>query len=814
MENNYINDALLGKISREQNVRIGQIRAVLELIEGGATVPFIARYRKEVTGNLDEEQIRAIYQEWDYGQKLAARKEDVMRLIEEKGKLTDEIKMGIINATKLSEIEDIYRPFKEKKKTRATDAKKKGLEPLAEYLLSFPLEGNVEEEASKYVTNLEGKTPEEIEAMKKEGVIVKNTAEAIQGAKDIIAEMVSDEPKFRAWIRENFENEAKMKSEVKEDAVDEKKVYEMYYDYEEPLKTIKLHRILALNRAEDEKVVKVSIVEDYAKVLDHITGEIVKAQDSITAPYVKEAVQDGYDRLIKPAIVREIRGELKDKAEDQAINIFGENLKNYLLQPPMKGKVVLGVDPAFRTGCKLAVVDATGKLLEKSVMYPHQKQKGEVVPPARYQAAVDTFCDLINRHNVEVVAMGNGTASRETEAFVAKTLKSIDRDVKYIIVNEAGASVYSASDLAREEFPDFSVEERSAISIARRLQDPLSELVKIDPKSIGVGQYQHDVSQSKLADSLDFVVETAVNQVGVNINTASYSLLKYVAGLNAGTAKKIVAHREENGRFENRNDIKVKGVGPKALEQAMGFLRIVDGNEPLDMTAIHPESYEIARAILNKLGFTSKDLGSTELVEKIKGLTEEEKKAMIEELNVGEYTFQDILDAFVSPLRDPRDMIEAPVLRGDILELKDLSAGMELQGTVRNVTDFGAFVDCGLHDDGLVHVSKMSTKFIKHPLEAVHVGQIVKVWVLDVDLAKGRLQLTMIDPNAPKPEPQPKKQNNKNNVRKHKPQVDPEAEKLRKERQEQRAKREEYRRRQEERFEKQMEALKNKFGNN
>lgn len=814
MENNYINDALLGKISREQNVRIGQIRAVLELIEGGATVPFIARYRKEVTGNLDEEQIRAIYQEWDYGQKLAARKEDVMRLIEEKGKLTDEIKMGIINATKLSEIEDIYRPFKEKKKTRATDAKKKGLEPLAEYLLSFPLEGNVEEEASKYVTDLEGKTPEEIEAMKKEGVIVKNTAEAIQGAKDIIAEMVSDEPKFRAWIRENFENEAKMKSELKEDAVDEKKVYEMYYNYEEPLKTIKLHRILALNRAEDEKVVKVSIVEDYAKVLDHITGEIVKAQDSITAPYVKEAAQDGYDRLIKPAIVREIRGELKDKAEDQAINIFGENLKNYLLQPPMKGKVVLGVDPAFRTGCKLAVVDATGKLLEKSVMYPHQKQKGEVVPPARYQAAVDTFCDLINRHNVEVVAMGNGTASRETEAFVAKTLKSIDRDVKYIIVNEAGASVYSASDLAREEFPDFSVEERSAISIARRLQDPLSELVKIDPKSIGVGQYQHDVSQSKLADSLDFVVETAVNQVGVNINTASYSLLKYVAGLNAGTAKKIVAHREENGRFENRNDIKVKGVGPKALEQAMGFLRIVDGNEPLDMTAIHPESYEIARAILTKLGFTSKDLGSTELVEKIKGLTEEEKKAMIEELNVGEYTFQDILDAFVSPLRDPRDMIEAPVLRGDILELKDLSAGMELQGTVRNVTDFGAFVDCGLHDDGLVHVSKMSTKFIKHPLEAVHVGQIVKVWVLDVDLAKGRLQLTMIDPNAPKPEPQPKKQNNKNNVRRPKPQVDPEAEKLRKERQEQRAKREEYRRRQEERFEKQMEALKNKFGNN
>lgn len=806
-----MNDALLGKISREQNVKIGQIRAVLDLIEGGATVPFIARYRKEVTGNLDEEQIRAIYQEWDYGQKLAARKEDVMRLIEEKGKLTDEIRMSIINATKLSEIEDIYRPFKEKKKTRATDAKKKGLDPLAEYLLSFPLEGNVEEEASKYVTNLDGKTDEEIEAMKKEGLIVKNVAEAIQGAKDIIAEIVSDEPKYRAWIRDNFTNEAKIKSEVKEDAVDEKKVYEMYYNYEEPLKTIKLHRILALNRAEDEKVIKVSIVEDYAKVLEFIQQDMIQVNDAITTPHVREAVQDGYDRLIKPSIVREIRSELKEQAENQAIHIFGENLRNYLLQPPMKGKVVLGVDPAFRTGCKLAVVDATGKVLEKSVMYPHQKQKGEVVPPARYQAAVETFCDLINRHQVEVVAMGNGTASRETEAFVAQTLKSIDRDVKYIIVNEAGASVYSASDLAREEFPEYSVEERSAVSIARRLQDPLSELVKIDPKSIGVGQYQHDVSQSKLADSLDFVVETAVNQVGVNINTASYSLLKYVAGLNAGTAKKIVAHREENGRFENRKDIKVKGVGPKALEQAIGFLRIVDGNEPLDMTGIHPESYDTARAILETLGFTSMDLGKAELVEKVKALTDEEKKAMIAELNVGEYTYQDILDAFVSPLRDPRDMIEAPVLRGDILELEDLSAGMELQGTVRNVTDFGAFVDCGLHDDGLVHVSKMSTKFIKHPLEAVHVGQIVKVWVLEVDLQKGRLQLTMIDPNAPKPEPHEKHQS-KPRMQK-KPQLDPEQEKLRKQRQEQKAKREEFKRRQEERFERQMQALRDKFGN-
>ena len=764
-ENNYINEALLAKISKEQKVKIVQINAVLGLIEQGATVPFIARYRKEVTGNLDEEQIRAIYQEWEYGQKLAARKEDVMRLIEEKGKLTEEIKQAIIVATKLSEIEDIYRPFKEKKKTRATDAKKKGLDPLAEYLLSFPTEGNVEEEASKYVTNLDGKTEEEIEAMKKEGLIVKNVQEALQGAKDIIAEMVSDEPRYRTWIRNNFINFGKMKSEVKDESLDEKRVYEMYYNYEEPIKTIKLHRILALNRAEAEKVIKVSIVENRDFVIMYIEKDKIGDENmkSLTAPYVQEACEDAYDRLIKPAIVREIRADLKDKAEDQAIHIFGENLRNYLLQAPMKGKTVLGVDPAYRTGCKLCVVDDTGKVLEKSVMYPHQKQKGEVVPPGRYENAINIFLDLVERYNVEVVAIGNGTASRETEAFVAEQLKRVSRPVKYIIVNEAGASVYSASDLAREEFPDYSVEERSAVSIARRLQDPLSELVKIEPKAIGVGQYQHDVTQSKLTESLDFVVETAVNQVGVNINTASVSLLQYVAGLNAGAAKKIVAYRDANGRFVTREDIKVKGVGPKALEQAIGFLRIVDGTEPLDMTAIHPESYEVAKAILTKLGFTTSDLGKAELVEKVKALTDEDKKALITELNVGEYTLNDILDAFVSPLRDPRDEIEAPVLRSDVLHLEDLKPGMELQGTVRNVVDFGAFVDCGVKDDGLVHISKMSKGYIKHPLHAVSVGQIVKVWVLDVDLKKSRLQLTMIDPNektAEKPKKQAKKQEN------------------------------------------------------
>lgn len=762
MENNYINDALLKKISIEQNVKVSQINAVLGLINEGATVPFIARYRKEVTGNLDEEQIRAIYQEWEYGQKLAARKEDVMRLIEEKGKLTEEIKQAIIVATKLSEIEDIYRPFKEKKKTRATDAKKKGLEPLADYLLFFPLEGDVMVEAAKYVTRLDGKTEEEIEAMKKEGVIVSTPEEALQGAKDIIAEIVSDEPKFRTWIRNNYSAHASIKTEVKDETLDPKHVYEMYYAYEEPIKTVKLHRILAINRAETEKVLKVSIEEDREYVLKYINRNIIKDENAVTTTAVKEAIVDGYDRLIKPAIVREIRAELKDKAEDQAIHIFGENLRNYLLQPPMKGKTVLGLDPAFRTGCKLAVVDATGKVLEKSVMYPHQKYPGEEVPAGRYDNAVSIFLDLIERHNVEIVAIGNGTASRESEHFVAENLKKLARPVKYIIVNEAGASVYSASDLAREEFPTYEVEERSAVSIARRLQDPLAELVKIEPKAIGVGQYQHDVTQSKLTESLDFVVETAVNQVGVNINTASPSLLKYVAGLNAGTAKKIVAHRDENGRFTSRSDIKVKGVGPKALEQAMGFLRIVDGNEPLDATSIHPESYEVAKQILTKLGFTTADLGKTDLVEKIKNLTDDEKQNMIQELNVGEYTYQDILDAFVAPLRDPRDEIDAPILRSDLLELEDLKPGMELEGTVRNVVDFGAFVDCGFHDDGLVHVSKMSTGYIKHPLEAVSVGQIVKVWVLDVDLKKSRLQLTMIDPTAPTQEKAKKERNTSN----------------------------------------------------
>jgi len=736
-EDNYINEQLLKQVSEQQKVSIAQIQAVLKLIEEGGTVPFIARYRKEVTGGLDEEQIRAIYQEWEYGRKLADRKEDIMRLIEEKGKLTEELKEAIIKANKLSELEDIYRPFKEKKKTRATEAKRRGLEPLALYLLSFPVDGDVLEEAKKYVT------VDATEEMVKDGLVVKDEADALQGAKDIIAEMVLDDAKFRRWIRNFFQTRGELVSQVKDQAVDEKQVYEMYYDYREPVSSIKLHRVLAINRGEAEKVLKVSISEDTERVIKFLNRRVIENEESISVPYVQEAIEDSYRRLIKPSIEREIRAELKEKAEDQAIKIFAENLKRYLLTPPMKGKVVLGVDPAYRTGCKLAVVDTTGKVLTIDKIYPNQKSKEEVISDERTQREVDKIKTLVDRYAVEVIAIGNGTASRETESFIADALKQIDKEVYYIIVNEAGASIYSASDLAREEFPDYAVEERSAVSIARRLQDPLSELVKIDPKSIGVGQYQYDVSQSKLNNSLDFVVETAVNSVGVNINSASVPLLQRVSGLNLKTAKTLVEYRDQNGEFKNREEIKIKGIGPKTLEQAIGFLRIPDGDEKLDMTSIHPESYGVAEEILEKLGFSKDDIGSVELQKKIAGLN---RKEFIKEFTVGEYTFNDILDAFVAPLRDPRDSFEKPILRSDVLHLEDLKPGMELQGTVRNVVDFGAFVDCGVKEDGLVHLSRMSKKFIKHPLDVVSVGDIVKVWVVSVDLLKGRVELSMIPP--------------------------------------------------------------------
>src|SRR5690554_1230452 len=523
MENQYINDQLLKKISEEQNVKVSQINAVLKLIEEGATVPFIARYRKEATGGLDEEQIRAIYQEWDYGQKLAERKEQVMRLIEEKGKLTEELKKEIIAANKLSEIEDIYRPYKEKRKTRATEAIKKGLEPLADYLLSFPESGDVEVEAAKYVT------AEITEEAKKAGTVVENVEEALQGAMDIVAERVSDEAKYRKWIRALFHRTGEIATVVRDKTLDEKRVYEMYYDYQEPISTIKEHRVLAINRGEAEKVLRVSIVEEFERVMRFLRRNVITNENSVTVQYVEKAIEDAYKRLIKPSIEREIRAELKERAEDQAIKVFAENLKNYLLTPPMKGKVVLGIDPAYRTGCKLAVVDETGKVLDKGVIFPNQTRKNEEVSDDKFDKSAKVVLDLIDKYGIEVIAIGNGTASRETEAFVAETLKLTDKEVHYIIVNEAGASVYSASELAREEFPDYQVEERSAVSIARRLQDPLAELVKIDPKSIGVGQYQYDVSQSKLTESLDFVVSSAVNQVGVNINSASVPLLQHVS---------------------------------------------------------------------------------------------------------------------------------------------------------------------------------------------------------------------------------------------------------------------------------------------
>lgn len=738
VENNYINEQLLKRIQAEQNVKIAQIKAVLQLIEEGGTVPFIARYRKEATGGLDEEQIRAIYQEWDYGQKLIERKQDIMRLIEEKGKLTEELKTEIINANKLSELEDIYRPYKEKKKTRATDAKRKGLEPLAEFLLSFPLEGNVEEEAAKYITK------EITEELEKEGLVVKDVNEALQGARDIIAEIVSDDARYRKWIRGFFERKAVISSTVKDASLDEKKVYEMYYEYEEPIADIKHHRVLALNRGENDKVLRVSLKEDVDKVLNFLNRHIITVEGSISEEQIKAAIEDGYKRLIRNSIEREIRADLKEKAENQAIHVFSENLKNYLLTPPMKGKVVLGIDPAYRTGCKMAVVDATGKVLDIGVMYPHQKSKEENVPIERVQQAKAIMKDLITKYGVKIIAIGNGTASRETEALVAEFIKELDEKVDYIIVNEAGASIYSASDLAREEFPDFEVEQRSAVSIARRLQDPLSELVKIDPKSIGVGQYQYDVTQSKLTESLDFVVSSAVNAVGVNINSASVSLLQRVSGLNARSAKSIVEYRDENGEFNNREEIKnIKGLGPKTLEQSLGFLRIPNGNEKLDMTGIHPESYAHAEKILEKLGFTKNDIGSEALVEAIKNVN---RKDLLKELEIGEYTFNDILDDLIAPLRDPRDKFDKPVLRQDALHLEDLIPGMELQGTVRNVVDFGVFVDCGVKEDGLVHISKIKKGYIKHPLDVLSVGEIVKVWVVSVDVNKGRLELTMIDP--------------------------------------------------------------------
>jgi protein Tex len=713
-------EPLLNKVSKELNLSIKNVKNVISLLEEGNTVPFIARYRKEQTGALDEVQIRNIMDKWNYLQNLEQRKEEVIRLIEEQGKLTEELTQAIKKADKLQTVEDLYRPYKQKRRTKATVAKEKGLEPLAEWILSFPASGDLAEKASHYVS-------EDKEVM--------TTDEALNGAKDIIAEYISDEASYREYIRSYTFRKGLIESKVKKEEEDEKKVFEMYYSYQEPIHKVVPHRILAMNRGEKEDVLKVNIQPDSEGILHYLQRQVIKNVHSISVPLVKEAVEDSYKRLIQPSVEREIRNELTEKAEDQAIHIFSENLRKLLLQPPMKGKMVLGVDPAFRTGCKLAVIDETGKTLDINVIYPHSSQ-------SQLSKAEDAIKAIMTKYSIEVVAIGNGTASRETEQFVVNVLKDMDQPIFYLIVNEAGASVYSASDVAREEFPDLQVEERSAVSIARRLQDPLAELVKIDPKSVGVGQYQHDVSQKKLNESLTFVVETAVNQVGVNVNTASSSLLQYVAGLSKTVATNIVKKREEEGKFVSRSQLKkIPRLGAKTYEQCIGFLRIMDGKEILDRTSIHPDNYNDVKKLLAKVGLSVNDIGSEELKQSLNQLNLEK---VSEELEIGRLTLKDIVDSLIRPGRDPRDEFPKPLLKKDVLKLEDLTQGMELQGTVRNVVDFGAFIDVGVKQDGLVHISKLKNGFVKHPLDVVSVGDVVTVWVDSVDVQKGRVALTMI----------------------------------------------------------------------
>ncbi|EME3592486.1 RNA-binding transcriptional accessory protein [Enterococcus faecium] len=719
-----LNQTIIQLVQKElSDYRPKQLTTVLNLLNEGNTVPFIARYRKEMTGSLDEVQIREIEERYAYLENLEKRKTEVIRLIDEQGKLTPELEAEITQAVKMQQVEDLYRPYKQKRRTKATIAKEKGLEPLAKWLMQLT-DGEVQSEAEKYIDK------------EKE---VSSAEEALHGAHEIIAEQVSDNAKFRTWIRSYTYNKGMYVSNVKDEQADEKGVYEMYYDFAEPVHKMVSHRILATNRGEKEDILKVFLQVDEAAILAYLDRQIVKNPASPSSSFVREAYQDSYKRFIQPAIERELRNELTEKADEQAIAIFGENLRNLLLQPPLKGKVVLGFDPAYRTGCKLAVVDATGKVLAIEVIYPHKP-----AAQAKREAAGPAFIQLINKYQVDMVAIGNGTASRESELFVAEQLKSADHKTYYAIVNEAGASVYSASEIARKEFPHLQVEERSAVSIARRLQDPLAELVKIDPKAVGVGQYQHDVSQKRLAEQLDFVVETAVNQVGVDVNTASPQLLQHISGLNKTTAQNIVSYREENGEFTARTQLKkVPRLGPKAYEQAIGFLRVPGGKNILDNTGIHPESYSIAKEILTSVQLSEKELGTEEAVEKLTRLSVEK---LAESLSVGEETLADILAGLTQPGRDMRDEMPAPLLRTDVLSMEDLKPGMELTGTVRNVIDFGAFVDIGVKQDGLVHISKLSKKFVKHPTDVVSVGDIVTVWIEQVDTKKGRISLTMLSP--------------------------------------------------------------------
>lgn len=723
----YINVDLIKQVAKAQGITVKQIEAVLAMLEEGNTVPFIARYRKEKTGSLDEEQIRAIQKEYEYGKSLQERKEDIIRLIDEKGMLTDELRKDINACDKLVDLEDIYRPFKEKKKTKATEAIRMGLEPLANLILTFPEVDDINNMALPYL-NEEVLTVED----------------ALQGAKYIIAEMVSDNADYRKWIRNYTNKNGKIVTKIKKDAEDQYQTYQNYYDFEENLNTIKLYRILAINRAEKEKIITVKIDVDTDEIFTYLNKKVIQDHKSNVNPLIEESYIDAYKRLISGSISREIRTDFTDRAENQAIHIFSENLRSLLLQPPLKGQMVLGIDPAFRTGCKLAVIDRFGKFIDKGVIYPHEAYIGQNVNPKQIEEAKKILKSFISKYKIDIIAIGNGTASRETESFVANMLKELDRQVKYVIVNEAGASVYSASDLAREEFPDFQVEERSAVSIARRMQDPLSELVKIDPKSIGVGQYQHDVTQAKLSDSLDFVVTTAVNQIGVNVNTASASLLQYVSGLSGKVAKNIVDKRENHGPYKSRKELMdVPSLGAKTFEQAIGFLRIFNSMEILDKTPIHPESYDLAYQLLGYLKLDAEEIG-TEKCRLV--IAKADKTQIANHFNQSLVLIEDILDAFVSPTRDIRDDFPQPLLKSELLSLEDLKVDMELQGTVRNVVDFGAFIDVGIKEAGLVHISKLSKSYVKHPLDVVSVGDIVKVWVVSVDLARKRLQLTMVNP--------------------------------------------------------------------
>lgn len=715
-----MNETIIKEISEELKVKIGQVEATLKLLEDGNTIPFIARYRKEATGNLDEEQIRKISEVYTYQVNLLKRKEDVIRLIDEKGLLTEELKNQILSANKLVEVEDLYRPYKEKKKTKATEAIKNGLEPLAKKIMSFPIEGSLEVLAKPYLSEA-----------------VKDVETALAGAGFIIAEWISDNASYRKYIRTNSYLYGELVTSKKKTAEDPELTYSMYYDFKEAVKQIKAHRILAINRAENEKVLTVTLKVDEDKFIDYLRNKLIKNEHSFVVSIVEMAIKDSYKRLISPSIEREIRSELTEKASEIAIDNFGKNLENLLLQPPMKDKMVLGFDPAYRTGCKLAVIEPTGKKVAIKVIYPHE-------PKNLYEESKKIVLELIHKYKIDIIAIGNGTASRESEMFIADVIKSSDRKVEYIIVSEAGASVYSASKLAIEEFPDLHVEERSAISIGRRLQDPLAELVKIDPESIGVGLYQHDVPDKRLKEVLDFVVEKAVNLVGVNINTASAFLLKYVSGITKKNIEKIIAYREENGRINSREELKKsKILSDKTYEQAIGFLRVVDGVNPLDVTGIHPESYNITLELLQLVNSKIEDIGTEKLASLLEKVNVEETA---KELNTDIYTLEDIMNSLKKPNRDPRDEMPKPILKSDILHLEDLKVGMKLQGTVRNVAPFGVFIDIGLKNDGLAHISKLANHYVKDPMDVVSVGDIVDCYVDEILLEKKKVSLSLIEP--------------------------------------------------------------------